>query len=418
MSYLDALKEYEGMKPGLSRIKKFLAEIQNPQDVFRSVQIAGTNGKGSTALFLSEILRAHGHKTGLYTSPHLLNVCERIKIDGKDISENVLNRLTNKYLPQAKKHKLTYFEFLTALAFIHFADEEIDIAVLETGLGGRFDATNAAGNTSISIITSISLDHQEILGKTISKIAAEKAGIIKGGAVITSSFLPKAVLSQMKKASKPYLFGEDFNVENVRIKSAFQIFDYKGIGAYKNLKIIMNGQKQVQNASMALFAAELLLGQKMDISAAKKALSLAFISARFERRKVKVGDKKMELIIDGAHNQESIGAFLQSWKEAGLDKKKRTFVFAMMKEKDYKKAVRAIAPLASKAILPRLKSPRALQTQALKKEFLKFLPAEKIIETKSTREALEKIEDGEKAAVLGSFYLAGEVHASIIGNRN
>lgn len=409
MKYLESLKEYEGMKPGLNRIKKFLAEIKNPQNAFKSIQIAGTNGKGSTALFLSEILRAHGYKTGLYISPHLTDICERIKIDGKNISKDKLDFLINKYCPQAKKYRLTYFEFLTAAAFICFADEEIDIAVLETGLGGRFDATNAAGATAISIITSISLDHQEILGKNVSKIAAEKAGIIKDGAVISSMFLPRAALSQIKKVSKPYLFGKDFNAENVRQKSGFQLFDYKGIAVFKSLKIIMSGQKQVQNASMAAFAAELLLGQKMNAKALQKALSLAFMPARFERRKVKIGDRKIEMIIDGAHNQESIGAFLESWKAAGLDKKKATFIFAMMRQKDYKKAVAMIAPLADKVVLPRLKTERALETNILKKEFLRFLPEGKIVETESVGEALETLINNEIVAVLGSFYLAGEV---------
>ena len=211
MNFFDGLKEYESMKPGLSRIKKFLKAAGNPQDKIKCVHIAGTNGKGSAAAFLSSALKENGYETALYTSPHLIDITERIKINGKNITKATFAAISKKHAALAKKCKLTYFEYITAIAFIYFASQKVDIAVIETGLGGRFDATNAIKNPLVSIITSIGLDHKEILGNTISKIAFEKAGIIKNNCPVICADLPPAALKIIRRKSKPYILGKDFN---------------------------------------------------------------------------------------------------------------------------------------------------------------------------------------------------------------
>jgi dihydrofolate synthase/folylpolyglutamate synthase len=167
MTFFENLKEYEGMKPGLSRIRKFLKDLDNPQDSLKVVHIAGSNGKGSTAVFISNILISAGYRTALYTSPHLIDITERISIDGKNIPAKILKDLSKNYLKKAIKYKLSYFEYLTSLAFIYFALQKVEVAVIETGLGGRFDATNVIKKPLSCAITSIAKEHHEILGNTI-----------------------------------------------------------------------------------------------------------------------------------------------------------------------------------------------------------------------------------------------------------
>jgi dihydrofolate synthase/folylpolyglutamate synthase len=412
------------MKPGLSRIKKFLAEIKNPQNAFKAVQIAGTNGKGSTAVFLANILTQHKLKVGLYTSPHLVDICERIKIDGKDISKKSFNAILSKHIKTAKKFKLSYFEFLTAVAFIYFAQEKVDIAILETGLGGRFDATNVItkSNSLASIITSISFDHCEILGHTLSKIAHEKAGIIKNTPVICGT-LPKVAtkviasslrgarcrpVAIQKLGCRVLIFGKDFRAENIKQSKSSQVFDYTGNKNFKYLKLSMQGGFQIQNSCLAIFCAEMILGDKLNEAKLKKSLINTFWQARFDRRDIKIGKKKIHLIIDGAHNEESLKAFIQNF-DIKKKSNKPLIIFAMMKEKNFKKAVKQIAPLASKIILPTLQNSRALPTQVLKKEFSKIFNDEDIIETRSASDAFELINNGQEIIVIGSLYLAGEV---------
>jgi dihydrofolate synthase/folylpolyglutamate synthase len=410
INYLDFLKEYEGMQPGLLRIRQFLSLVNNPQNSFSSVQIAGTNGKGSTALFLSNILEKHKYKVGLYTSPHLLNICERIKINEKEISKKALTSILKKYFPYAKDCTLSYFEYLTAAAFIYFAHKKVDIAVLETGLGGRFDATNVVDKSLGSIISSISFDHQEILGNSLSEIAFEKAGIIKKKSFTVCADLPNPALKEILKKTNPYIYGKDFKVQNIRSNSKYQEFDYLGLSAdFKNLKIAMHGHHQIHNAAIALCAAELLLGSNIYKTAIAPALLTSINPARFDIRKVKLGKRRTELIIDGAHNEEGLLSFINTLKTSEHAKDKIPFIFATMKEKSYEKMVKTISTVASKVILPQIKNPRAVQPAELKKLFLRYADGIEVIEVKNTKRALDKIKDEKRVAVIGSLYLAGEV---------
>jgi len=384
--FFEELKEYEGMKPGLSRIKSFLKSIGNPQDNLKFIHIAGTNGKGSTAVFLAEILRANGYKTGLYTSPHLVDITERIKINEKDISKRKFNALSKKYISLAKKNKLSYFEYLTALAFIYFSAQKADIVVLETGLGGRFDATNVIKNKLAAVITSIGLDHCEILGNSISKIAFEKAGIIKKNTPVVCGDLPKSALNVIKRKAKPFVLGKDFKI--------------------KNIQTSLYGKHQAKNAALALYAAELLKdkGFKIVPAAAKKALLNTKWPARFDIRKF----NGAEIIIDGAHNEQGFDAFFESLKIFSGNKK-RVFVFAAMREKKYQGNIKRLSKYAKKIILPDLKNARAVKPEALKKEFAEYIKVENIIVTDGVVSALKLVNRKEKYAAVGSLYLAGAI---------
>lgn len=414
MNYTGSLTEYENMKLGLSRIRNFLKAVGNPQNRLRYIHIAGTNGKGSTAHYLANILIENGYKTALYTSPHLIDIAERIKINGKDIKNKIFDSLFKKYLALAKKYKLSFFEYITAIALIYFAEQKVEIAVLETGLGGRFDATNIIENPLICIITSISLDHKDILGKTIKKIAFEKAGIIKKGTKTIVSNLSQDALSQIYKKTKPYIFSKNFKASDCLRTVKFQKFNYQAPdGSFiKNIKLRMLGSHQIQNACLAICASYLLKEKGFIINGGKvkKALLNTNIAARFDTRILKIKNKTIEFIIDGAHNEEAVEAFVKQWKERGCNSKNALFIFAMMKDKDYKKCVSLLAPIMYSVVLPKLKSKRACSAQVLKKELVKFLPPSHIFTAPSVKAALKNIDKADIAAAVGSFYLAGEVY--------
>ncbi|MCL1972717.1 MAG: bifunctional folylpolyglutamate synthase/dihydrofolate synthase [Endomicrobia bacterium] len=414
--FFGSLKEYEGMKPGLSRIKKFLDAAGNPQDKFKCVHIAGTNGKGSVAVLIANALKESGYKTALYTSPHLIDITERINVDGKNISKKRFNGICEKYLALAQKHKLSYFEYLTAVAFIYFAQKKVKIAVIETGLGGRFDATNVIKNPLVCVITSISSDHKEVLGNTVAKIAFEKAGIIKSGADTVCGNLPGAALETVKKKSKPFVLGKDFKAENTKINrlKKSQSFDYCGIEKkIKNINLSLLGEYQFQNAAVAACCIELLNNKNFVVP--DKILKQSFFKtrwpARFDLRKAALKDKRINLIIDGSHNEQGINAFTDAL--GAFYNKKLCFLFAVMKEKDYKKIIKKIIPYASKVILVKIQNDRAVDADKLEKEFLKYKFDKKILKAGSTAAALDMLSNGETAAVVGSLYLAGEILKNI-----
>ncbi|MDR0485760.1 MAG: bifunctional folylpolyglutamate synthase/dihydrofolate synthase [Elusimicrobiota bacterium] len=430
MKYLNELKEYIDMKPGLSRIKKFLQSAGNPQNGADFIHIAGTNGKGSAAYYIAEILKQNGYKTGLYTSPHLIDISERIKINGKPIPSRKLNSIIKNNISFAKKCKLSFFEFLTAAAFIYFKSQKIDLAVLETGLGGRFDAVNIIENPILCLITSISFDHTEILGSSLKKIAAEKAGIIKKNADVILGGLPKEALKEIEKIKASKVFSRDFSAQNFKLCRGFQKFDFYCGGALKlkNVKIKMLGKHQIKNASLALSACETLKkrGFILKERLIRKALLNVKVPARFdevklffEGEKIKemrgaqakvLRNAKTKLIIDGAHNEESIFAFIELWRSLKYDSNKKPFIFAAMKEKNYKKIIEMLAPLISKVILPDIKNLRAADFKTLKNEFLKYLNAENVVEAHSSREALKFLKGCPIAAAVGSLYLAGDIY--------
>ncbi len=412
----DSLKEYREMKPGLSRIKKFLKENGDPQKSFKCVHIAGTNGKGSTARLIADILKENGISAGLYTSPHLTVITERIKTDGKDISAKKFKELSGKYFKAAKKHGLTYFEYLTALAFIYFAEKKVKIAILETGLGGRLDATNIVGNPLVCIITSIAQDHKEILGGSVKEIAFEKAGIIKKNARVVCGRLPEAAAEIIKAKAEPFVFNKDFKALNIKYdtQNKEQIFDYRGLALnIKGIRLSLLGSHQIINAAVAVCCAELLAlkGFALSPGAVKRALRNVSWPARFDIRKVNLKNKKFTLIIDGSHNEQAIDALTGALRRYGFGK--TDLIFGIMKEKEYKKIVKKMVPCADNVILPDFGNPRAVKICDLEKEFLKYKPGKKIFKAASVKEALGKLKNGAVAAVAGSFYLAGEVLKNI-----
>ena len=321
-------------KLGLENIGRLLNHLDNPQDNLKFIHIAGTNGKGSTAAYLQCILTDSGKKTGKYISPNMISVCERISIDGKNIEEEQLEFILEKVRIAAEKCKeesgvlVTQFEIWTAAAFLYFNEQKCDIVVLETGLGGRKDATNIISSPLVSVITHIAMDHTEYLGDTLEKIAYEKAGIIKTpvngkGFTVISNQSPE-VLDVFKKVSKeknnnliiastPHSVSGDENGE---------IFDYKHI---KDIKTMMLGSHQLDNASLAIEVA-LILGISEEY--VKSGIYKARNIGRFE-----IISNSPLIIFDGAHNPDGMTTLKNSLNRYFPDKSK-SFIMATMADKD------------------------------------------------------------------------------------
>lgn len=420
MNFFEKLKEYESMTPGLLRIKEFLSVFKNPQDKIKVIHIAGTNGKGSCAAFIAEILKVSGYKVGLYTSPDLGDIKERIKINGRNIEQNVFEKYLQKYLKKALDCKLSYFEYLTALSFIYFEKQKVDIAIIETGLGGRFDATNIIKNPLICIITSISKDHQEILGNTLEKIAFEKSGIIKKSSKVVCGKLQKKASDVIRNKSKSNIvrfYQKDFKALNVKMSLNGQSFDYISKSLHlKNLREKLLGKHQIINACVAICAVQFLLKNgfvKINSRNIRNGLENTFWKARFEIKKVKINNKSLTIIIDGAHNEEGLKAFVDTYKQLGFAKSKKVFIFGSMKEKNYKLMVRKIAPFAKKVVLPKINNNRSVSNNILKEEFLKFVVPNNIYTVNSVMDALSVVSDNKIVICVGSLYLAGEILANI-----
>ncbi|MDR1926111.1 MAG: hypothetical protein LBQ13_00245 [Endomicrobium sp.] len=329
--------------------------------------------------------------------------------------------MAKKYFEKAVKYKLSYFEYLTTLAFIYFTGQKVDIAIIETGVGGRFDATNIIKNSLVCIITSIAKDHQEILGNTIKDIAFEKAGIIKKDAYVVCGRLSQAAISVIKdKTRNPYVYGTDFKTLNNTASIYGQQFDYisKNI-KLNNIELKLLGKHQVVNASVAVCAIELLNnnGYRLNETCIRMGLKNTIFPGRFDIRKVCTGDKNFKLIIDGAHNIQGFDVFLETFRQLGFSKKKVTFIFAIMKEKKYKYVIRKIVPFVKKVILPKVNNDRAISPDVLEAEFLKHIVQNKIYTADSVEKALSMMDNGETSVCIGSLYLAGEV-LTVIYNKS
>jgi dihydrofolate synthase/folylpolyglutamate synthase len=405
-AYLDSLN-VDTMRFGLTAITDLLSRLGNPQNSYKIILIAGTNGKGSTAAMTSSILCSAGYKVGLYTSPHLVDVRERIVINGKKISLKEFNR-TIAYVKDKKEQLVTYFEFLTAVAYVYFQRQKVDIAVLEVGLGGRLDATNVC-KPMVSIITNIAFDHIDYLGNTLDSIAREKAGIIKQKGVCITAAKQKKVLEVLKnvclrRRAKLYCLNSDIKIK--KQKDCF--LNYQGLYRnLKNLKIPLQGDHQLSNAALALAAIELCehKGFCVDDAAIYAGLKNTHWEARLE-----VLQNQPLFLLDGAHNPAGISVLCRTFKK-DFSYRRLILIFGALADKDYSQMLQKIVPLASIIILTQLKTKRAVPVNDIMETVKKMgYPA---IVTENVKQAIERAQALAKKQDLicatGSFYLAGEV---------
>ena len=417
-SYLERVEVY-GIKFGLDSIRKVLRSLGDPQTRFPSVLVAGTNGKGSVAAMLTEALSRNGLRTGLYTSPHLVFVEERVRVGRRLISSSDFCRLLSRVktagdrLVQSGtlKGPLTYFEHLTALAFLYFREKKVDIAVLEVGMGGRFDATNVV-TPIVSVITSIGLDHQKYLGSTLSRIAAEKAGIIKPGVPVVSG-LPAGTARRVirKKAGEsgsPLLETQagDGAYRAERKRAGYR-FVFRHQGKTFRFRPRLQGLHQGRNAAVALAAALVL-------SETWRGLDLQKVLAGIEGAewpgRLEVVSRRPLVVLDGAHNVEGAGA-LAAYVRDFLPRPV-FLVFAVMGDKDYRPIIRLLFPLARKIFLTSMPMPRAAAPQEVLSAATAF--RKKVMIEPDVRRALGRARSLAQTAqgsvlAAGSLFLVGEI---------
>lgn len=386
---------------GLERITDTLNKLDNPQNKFKSIHIAGTNGKGSVSVMTASALSYAGYKTGLFVSPYIIDFRERISINGEYISENKLCELADTV--KSTKTELTEFEFITAVGFLYFAQSKCDIAVIETGLGGRLDATNILKNVNVSVITKIGLDHTAVLGDTIEKIAKEKCGIIKNNITVTSPKQNEKALNVIKGNSDNLIVPD---LEKLKIIKS-DIYGNEFIYKDKRYKTSLSGNFQIENAVVAV---ETLENCKLNISYDDiyNGLSRAFIPARLE-----VISKNPLVVLDGAHNPDGADVlckFMQNYKG------KITAIVGMMKDKNYECFLQKILPLCKNVIATVVKeNKRSLKKDeltAVAKKYCNNVYGENDLNNAVV--LAQKLSDGEPVFVFGSLYLASSIRNLLI----
>lgn len=366
-SYLYGLRRF-GWRPGLATIARLLALVDDPQAGMPCVHIGGTNGKGSTAAMVEAILRAAGRRTGLYTSPHLLSFTERIRVTGTPIGEGEIVALTEQLKTLSAGHFAsettspasgllphpTFFELTTAMAFLHFRRRDVDAAVIEVGLGGRLDATNVIV-PRVAVITNIALEHEAYLGRTVSEIAGEKAGIIKADVPVVTGTRGQAldVIRRAAAARGAHVVSvADSYHWTVRESSlSGQVFDLDGpCGRHEALRIPLLGRHQVDNAVLAVAAVEAARerGLPADDVAIRQGLARAAWPGRLQ-----IVQGTPRIILDGAHNPAGAQALAAFLAEHRADLGRLTLVFGVLKDKNWAAMLDCLVPLADAIILTR-----------------------------------------------------------------
>lgn len=404
----------KGKKKSQDRMKFLMNELGNPQDSLSFIHVVGTNGKGSTSAFIQSILREAGYNVGLYTSPHLEKVNERIRINNDFISDEEFIALSEKVYPAVLKtetetrENLHAFEILTAVAFLFYAQRSVDAVILEAGIGGRLDATNVINDSLVSVITSIGLDHVKVLGDTPEKIATEKVGIVKPNGNLVTFDAPDSLKDIFQKKcleQKAIYTPVDSSALAVKeITLDKQRFDYK---QYQNLVIRMLGEHQVRNAVLAVEALTVLQEKGFWVSEEelRAGLEKTFWAGRFE----KISDHPLAFL-DGAHNSHAVEVLVSNIR-TWFPGKKVTFILGMMEDKDYSKMIELVFPLADKFLTLAPDSERALESQDLA-----AMLREKGFNTttlSTPKDALhyihEEAKSDELVVIFGSLYLVGNI---------
>jgi len=390
LAWLYSLQRF-GIKLGLENIRRLIAELHADLSRARVIHVAGTNGKGSVCAMIDSICRAQNYRTGLFTSPHLVTFRERIRVNGKEISEEAaangltsIRNLTSDWDPQP-----TFFEITTGLALKYFSDARLDVVILETGLGGRLDATNAV-QSNVSVITSIALDHQEWLGNSLEKIASEKAGIIKPKTPVVSAPQKKEVEAVLRNRAAECESPIEFITE-----------------PHEQHPIALSGVYQKQNAALAIAA---LRAAEIDIDDSAIAHGLATVDwpARFQR-----WDERT--IVDGAHNPAAAHVLAQTWREV-FGGQRATLILAILSDKDFQGICEVLAPISDSVLLPKIRSERAAVPEHIANVISSITPSLPYSITASVAEALELARAKPSPILLtGSLHFAGEALAYLHG---
>lgn len=413
LSYLFGLQKF-GIKLGLSNINRLLELCGNPQFKLKAVHVAGTNGKGSTAATIAAIMREAGYNVGLYTSPHLIDFAERIRINGHEIEEPEVVRLTEGIRSKIRDSEfreelelVTFFEFTTVMAILYFAERGVDLAVMETGMGGRLDATNVI-KPLVSVITNISIEHKDFLGDTLESIAFEKAGIIKEGIPVVTGVEQPSAFQVIEKACNEkgapiYRLGRDFSFQ----RKGNSAFSYRGIReSFDDLTLNLRGGHQFANASLAIAAAE-ILGQNWFTIPPKA--TIAGLGKVSWPGRLETVSQNPRIILDGAHNPAG-AVVLANAVDKELEYDKLYLILGIMADKDMEGIISPLAPLAHEVILSRPKYERASKASDLLPLARKY--SKNCTSFEDLREAIDyaRKRAGDKDLILisGSLFTVGE----------
>ncbi len=422
MTYKEALDyihsvNWRGSRPGLSRITALLEKIGNPEKALRCIHIAGTNGKGSTSAMLTSVLTEAGYRVGLFTSPFIERFNERIMIGKEPISDDDLCELLSRVAPiaEAMDDKPTEFELITALGFLYFKEQAVDLVVLEVGMGGRLDSTNVIEAPLLSIITGIALDHMAVLGDTLEKIAAEKAGIIKERCPVLyggEENSVRTVIEQRAKEKKAPFYTTDRSTLFVKKSDLFgSVFDYQDL---RELSISLSGLYQTRNAATVLTAVALL--EKEGLAISDRAIRTGLLKTRW-RARFEVLSKEPLFVFDGSHNPQGVTAAAESIGR--YFDKKVLLLTGVMADKDYRDMAKTLFPYVEQVFCITPNNPRALSSKALAAVYREVgLSAEAFDDVKAgvTAAFLAARAEGSAVVALGSLYMYGEVKAALFEN--
>ena len=418
LDYIHSLLKF-GIHPGLSRMDTLLQILGNPHKNIKCVHVAGTNGKGSTSTAISNVLIEAGYNVGLYTSPYVTDFLERVQYNGKPIDKELFSQCVEIVKPETEKMsadgaQITEFEALTATAFLCFSKLNVDVLVLEVGLGGRLDATNVIPTPLVNVITSLSLDHTGVLGDTIEQIAFEKCGTIKqGGTLVCSYGQTENAMNVIKTICDEKCNSVIVpNKSSVSIKSQ-DIFGTHFIYNKQEYHISMSGTHQVQNMTTVIEAVNVLKNKGYNITEQniKDGIKKTILPARVE-----VISKKPLVILDGGHNEDGAKAFYNAVKECFGSNKKLFVIAGMMNDKAVEESLKPLISKADKFVAVTPENPRAMKAEALSEIAKKYCHNVIICDNSNSSLDLIKpeITENDMLFVVGSLYLAGEVRNKLI----
>ncbi len=423
LEYLLKFADYErlprsGIVWDVKRIERLLARLDNPQNYAQSVHVAGTKGKGSTAAMIASILHSAGYRVGLYTSPHLLSYTERIQVNGKPIPEEDWAELVEEIQPHVEAEnalgdlgQLTTFEIFTAMAFLYFQQVRADFQVLEVGLGGRLDATNVI-QPQVSVITSISYDHMDVLGTTLAKIAGEKCGIVKTGAPLVSAPQDTEAMQVIEQVClirnvRLVKVGQDVTFERSNFTTEGQSFLVHGLKDDYKLKIKLLGLHQLENAANAVAAVELLQEKGAKITSGSIADGIWRVDWP---GRLQALHKKPWVIVDGAHNAYSMRRLREALREYfTFDKMKLILGFGA--DKDIPGMAAEATKMTNDIILVASKHPRAVKAEDLVAEFQKYNVTPRVADSVKGAMALamKEVQPNDLVCAAGSIFVIAEV---------
>jgi dihydrofolate synthase / folylpolyglutamate synthase len=395
-----------GIKLGLENIYNLLEQIGSPQKKLKTIHIAGSNGKGSTASFIASILMEAGYKVGLYTSPHFVQYNERIRINGVMIDDEYVAQFVSGLDEFIDKEAVTFFEITTALAFKYFYDQKVDYAVIETGLGGRLDATNVIEPIA-SVITSISLEHTEYLGDTIEKIASEKAGIIKQNSIVLTGRMPlpaENVISQRALQCNSRFYAAQNYAETQKERVGVNL----GNKLFSIYSTPLKGEYQLYNSALAVKTVYECLGINDGI-VLSRGIKNVVINSRIQGR-YEIFNDHPRIIFDSAHNPEGINSFVKEFSKEYKSYKERILIFGAMKDKSIKEMLLLLNPFFTKIYVTKVDIERSASIEELQSISASAgINVHPMLDTGLYIDDFMKEGHEQCLVMLGSMYLLGEI---------